>query len=148
MSNQDRYYPTIQLGTYEKYIEEELPDLKEFTVICVIAEAVPEAVIKRYASALMQAGCRDFGFCGAESEKWHQLFDEVDIDRTEDSKDISRTWTIIRDKDIPDALLISNEDVLILCDDQSLLQEIEECCKYLCTTDQEKNNDESKSKKP
>ncbi len=125
MSNQNRYYPTIQLGTYEKYIEEVLPDLKEFTVFCVITEAVPDAVIKRYASALMQAGCRDFGFCGTEVEKWHQLFDEVDMDRGEEPKDISRTWNINGVENIPDELLISNEDVLILGDDQGILQEIQ-----------------------
>ena len=58
----------------------------------LIAEKTDDDVaIRRVAMALMNAGCRDFHFCGSLRELWHDTFDRVDIERTSDEKDWALT---------------------------------------------------------
>ncbi len=117
--SEELYCPNIRFGTFDLDIigrDEELK-LDGFTVMLVISMPVSDELVKKYAKILLAAGCRDFAFCGVESDKWHRLFDEADIERTEDSDDYATTWEIDGIDEIPDELCICKDDTFIFCTD-------------------------------
>ena len=91
--------------------------MNDFTAVLVITEPVDDSLIQEYAKILLNVGCRDFAFCGIGSDKWHRIFDEADINRTNDEEDFAVTWEISDFEDIPDALHVCKEDVFIFCTD-------------------------------
>ena len=115
--NDELYCPNIRFGTFDLDIQGRDGELKlnGFTTILVITECISEEIICNYAKILLNAGCRDFAFCGEESDKWHRLFDEADIDRTDDEDDCATTWEISGLREIPEELCVCKEDVFIFC---------------------------------
>ena len=118
--------PNIRFGTFDFDIcgrDGELK-LKGFTAILAISESTEDETIKQYARILLASGCRDFAFCGIESDKWHRLFDEADIERTENEDDYATTWEIAGFEEIPDELCVCKEDVFIFCTNYDIVREI------------------------
>ena len=122
--SEELYCPNIRFGTFDLDISGRDGEIKldGFTVMLVISDSVSEDIIKRYAKILLAAGCRDFAFCGVESDKWHKLFDEVDIDRTENEEDYATTWEIKDYDKIPDELCVCKDDTFIFCTDYEMVR--------------------------
>ncbi len=118
----EQYCPNIRFGIFEQDIQENRMNLKGYTVLAVMSESVPDDEIQRYARILIQSGCRDFGFCGIEKAKWHNLFDQTDIDITENDEDYSTTWEIGSIEELPDELCICQNDVFIFCTDFEIVR--------------------------
>lgn len=114
--------PNIRFGTFELDINKDGAKMKGFTSIFVIAEEVSDETIKKYASILIGKGCRDFAFCGVQSDRWHCLFDDVDIAMADSEDDYANTWSIDNIEEIPDSLCICQEDVFIFCTDYGLVR--------------------------
>ena len=122
--SEELYCPNIRFGTFDLDISGRDGEIKldGFTVMFVISDPVSEDIIKRYAKILLAAGCRDFAFCGVESDKWHKLFDEVDIERTENEEDYATTWEIKDYDKIPDELCVCKDDTFIFCTDYEMVR--------------------------
>lgn len=122
--SEELYCPNIRFGTFDLDIIDRDGELKldGFTAVLVISDSVPDDIVKKFAKILLTAGCRDFAFCGVESDKWHRLFDEVDIERTEDDEDYATTWEIDGIDEIPDELCICKDDTFIFCTDNKTVR--------------------------
>lgn len=114
--------PNIRFGTFERDIKGNHMKLDGFTVILVMSEPVSDEIVLEYARILIRSGCRDYGFCGVEGDKWHNLFDLTDIDITEDEEDYSTTWGIDSIEELPDQLCICKEEIFILCTDDETVK--------------------------
>lgn len=114
--------PNIRFGTFKMDIKEDGSRMDSFTSILLISNEVSEEEIRAYAKTLISRGCRDFAFCGLNANKWHTIFDEVDISITKSKEDYATTWSIETLDEVPDSLCICKENVFIYCSDYELVR--------------------------
>lgn len=113
--------PNIRFGTFELDIRDDGNRLDDFTSIIVISEEVSERKIRDYARKLIKLGCRDFAFCGVQADRWHLLFDVVDLDIAKSEEEYATTWSIGSIDEIPDNFCACKENVFIFCTDYELV---------------------------
>ncbi len=114
--------PNIRFGIIERDINEDGCRMGDFTSVFIVPKDVSEETIRLYAEILIGKGCRDFAFCGEDSDRWHNLFDDVDIQMSNCQEDYSDTWSINSIGDLPDELNICNENVFVFCEDETTVR--------------------------
>lgn len=94
-------------------------------------ENYEDEFIKSIAENLIEEGSRKFGFYGKYRNKWHQLFDEVDIvmnpDSTADIVAITSSYLeykgLMDDIDCDVRTFDENTDIYLMYDDKKMLLE-------------------------
>ena len=107
----------VIIETFDDGIRKGNIDLTGCTSVFVMSKPESDQTIREFAEVLIHNGCRDFGFCGVESDRWHRIFDDVDIKRTDDEDDYAMTWEIESIESIPDDLYACKERVYVFCTD-------------------------------
>ena len=125
----EEYCRNIQFGLIDRDIMDNKLNLENYSVLFFLSEKADHKTIHDYGIKLLRDGCKDFGFCGEMQNDWHWLFDEADIELNGDTEDVAMTWDFVLE-DLNDALCITKENVLILCND---IEHIRKCKKTIHT---------------
>ncbi len=105
-----------------------LKDLSNHTVIIVSDEIMDESVTRECADTILVRGCKNVAFCGEASEDLRSIFNEEDFE-INGYEDFAVMWGIEDVDSLADEVSTCWNEVLILCENMSLVRECQELLK-------------------